>query len=311
MQTITRRPRGRPKAELVVSVEQRVALERWARRPKTAQALALRARIVLGCAAGLSNGAVAAELGVHPATVGKWRRRFVERAARTGCSTSRGRGRRARSPTRTVEGVDRRTLESRRRTRRTGRRARWPPRRAVADARSAGSGAPSALQPHRLETFKLSTDPLFVEKVRDVVGLYLDPPERAMVLCVDEKSQIQALDRTQPLLPMLPGTPARRSPRLRAPRHDHAVRRARHRHRQVIGSSCIARHRAASSASSSTRSTQTVPADARRPPRPRQLRHPQDARDPSAGCFATPASSSTSSPRAAPGSTSSSAGSPS
>ena len=170
---------------MVVSGEQRAALERWARRPKTAQALASRARIVLRCAAGLSNGAVASELGVHAATVGKWRRRFV------------------------ADGLDGLLDEPR----------PGAPRR-ISDELAARVGVSPAtvgriwqafgLKPHLLETFKISTDPLFVEKVRDVVGLYLDPPERALVLCVDEKSQIQALDRSRPTLPILPGTPARR-----------------------------------------------------------------------------------------------------
>lgn len=91
------------------------------------------------------------------------------------------------------------------------------------------------LQPHRQETFKLSTDPMFVEKVRDIVGLYLDPPHMAMVLCVDEKSQIHALDRTKPMLPLAPGIPRATNPRLQASRHYHAVRRAGHRHGQGIG----------------------------------------------------------------------------
>src|SRR6266566_3877457 len=208
MQTIARRPRGRPKVELLFSGEQRVALERWARRPKTAQALALRARIVLRCAEGLSNGAVAVEFGVHAATVGKWRRRFVAEGL-DGLLDEPRPGAPRRISDEQVEEVIRRTLEE------TPQAATHWSTRSMAAATGLSQSAVSriwrafALQPHRLETFNLSSDPLFVEKVRDVVGLYLDPPERALVLCVDEKSQIQALDRSQPMLPILPGTPAR------------------------------------------------------------------------------------------------------
>ena len=209
MQTVTRRPRGRPKAELVVSGEQRAALERWARRPKTAQALASRARIVLRCAAGLSNGAVASELGVHAATVGKWRRRFVADGL-DGLLDEPRPGAPRRISDEQVELVLRKTLEQQ-----PADATHWSTR-SMAAATGLSQSAVSriwrafALQPHRIETFMLSADPLFVEKVRDVVGLYLDPPERALVLCVDEKSQIQALDRSRPTLPILPGTPARR-----------------------------------------------------------------------------------------------------
>jgi len=210
MQTIARRPRGRPKVELALSGEQRAALERWARRPKTAQALALRARIVLRCAEGLSNGAVAVEFGVHAATVGKWRRRFVAEGL-DGLLDEPRPGAPRRISDEQVEEVIRRTLEG------TPQMATHWSTRSMAAATGLSQSAVSriwrafALQPHRLETFNLSSDPLFVEKVRDVVALYLDPPERALVLCVDEKSQIQALDRSRPTLPILPGTPARRA----------------------------------------------------------------------------------------------------
>jgi transposase len=209
MQTIARRPRGRPKAELVLSGEQRAALERWARRPKTAQALALRARIVLRCAQGLRNEAVAGELGVHAATVGKWRRRFVAEGL-DGLLDEPRPGAPRRISDEQVEEVIRRTLEE------TPQAATHWSTRSMAAATGLSQSAVSriwrafALQPHRIETFNLSADPLFVETVRDVVGLYLDPPERALVLCVDEKSQIQALDRSRPTLPILPGSPARR-----------------------------------------------------------------------------------------------------
>ena len=203
-------PRGRPKEPLVVSDEQRSELERLARRQKTAQALALRARIVLACAQGGTNQAVAAQLGVVGATVGKWRRRFIQQGVdglldepRPGAPRTIGDD--------DVERVLTMTLES------TPRDATQWSTRSMAKATGLTQTAVSriwrafALQPHRTETFKLSTDPLFIEKVRDIVGLYVAPPQRAAVLCVDEKSQIQALDRTQPLLPLRPGQVARRT----------------------------------------------------------------------------------------------------
>ena len=201
---------GRPVGKIEMSAEVAGILEGYTQRRKTAQALALRARIVLGCAAGLSNKAVAARKRVTPQTVGKWRRRFVERGLdglldepRPGVPRKIGDGK--------VESVIVQTLESR-----PLGATHWSTR---SMARHSGISTSSVgriwrafgLQPHRLETFKLSTDPLFVAKVRDVVGLYLNPPDHALVLCVDEKSQIQALDRTQPLLPMRPGQAERRS----------------------------------------------------------------------------------------------------
>jgi transposase/AraC-like DNA-binding protein len=202
--------RGRPKRPLVVSAEQRAQLERWARRPTTAQALALRSRVVLACAGGLDNRRVAAKLGVHEATVGKWRRRFLERGPEGLLDEPRPGAPRTVTDEK-VEEIVRATLEEQ-----PADATHWSSR---SMARRAGVSQSTvsriwrafALQPHRIETFKISTDPLFIEKVRDVVGLYLDPPERALVLCVDEKSQIQALNRSQPVLPILPGTPARRS----------------------------------------------------------------------------------------------------
>ena len=170
----------------------------------------MRARIVLRCAQGLSNEAVAVELGVHAATVGKWRRRFVAEGL-DGLLDEPRPGAPRRISDEQVEEVIRRTLEE------TPQTATHWSTRSMAAATGLSQSAVSriwrafALQPHRIETFNLSADPLFVEKVRDVVGLYLDPPERALVLCVDEKSQIQALDRSRPTLPILPGTPARRA----------------------------------------------------------------------------------------------------
>jgi len=203
-------PRGRPKAPLIVTVEQHAALERLTRRRKTSQALAQRARIVLACAEGATNQEVASRLGVTGATVGKWRRRFVERGVDGVLDEPRP------GAPRTIldEDVERlvtMTLESMPRD-----ATQWSTRsmaRATGMSQTAVSRIWRAfgLQPHRTETFKLSTDPLFIEKVRDIVGLYLSPPERAVVLCVDEKTQIQALERTQPLLPLRPGQVERRT----------------------------------------------------------------------------------------------------
>ena len=201
---------GRPKAQLTVAPGERERLVQWARRPKTAQALALRSRIVLACAEGRDNTEVAEELGVTRQMVGKWRRRFVERRL-DGLLDEPRPGAPRRIQDRDVERVLRRTLES------TPRDAtHWSVRTL---AKETGMSRTTihriwrtfSLQPHRSETFKLSRDPLFVEKVRDIVGLYLSPPDKALVLCVDEKSQIKALDRTQPLLPMAIGQPERRT----------------------------------------------------------------------------------------------------
>ncbi len=204
--------RGRPKAPLVLSDDERAALERLTNRRKTAQAMALRARIVLACAEGdqPSNQEVAAQLGVNQATVGKWRRRFV--ADRLDGLADEDRPGAPRTITDDmVEQVVVKTLEE------TPPGATHWSTRSMATA--TGMSATTVrrvwrafeLKPHRAESFKLSTDPLFIEKLRDVVGLYLDPPERAVVMCVDEKSQIQALNRSQPILPILPGVPERRS----------------------------------------------------------------------------------------------------
>jgi len=202
--------RGRPLALLTLEERDRETLNRWTRRPKTAQALAQRARIVLAAADGRSNEAIATELSITPHTVGKWRRRYLSGGPdglldepRPGAPRTIGDDR--------VEAVILKTLEDK-----PLNATHWSTR---SMARRMGLSQSSisriwrafGLQPQRAESFKLSTDPLFVEKVRDVVGLYLEPPERAVVLCVDEKSQIQALARFQPILPMLTGTPERRS----------------------------------------------------------------------------------------------------
>jgi transposase len=201
----------RPKAELILSGDERQTLQTWANRPKSTQRLATRARIVLACGDGLDNKAVAAKLGVCSATVGTWRRRFVERRLE-GLADEPRPGAPRKLTDADVERVVTATLESRPKA-----ATHWSTR-GLAEATGLSQSAVSriwrafGLKPHRAETFKLSTDPFFVEKVRDIVGLYMNPPERAIVLCVGEKSQVQALDRTQPLLPMTPG---------QAERHTH------------------------------------------------------------------------------------------
>jgi len=205
---------GRPKVEVILSNDEREQLERWSRRPKTAQALAQRARIVLACAAGDSNDDVARRLKITAQTVGKWRRRFVAERLEGLLDEPRvGAPRKILDSD--VERVLTLTLESKPKD-----STHWSTR-SMAVASGLTQTAVSrvwrafALQPHRTETFKLSKDPQFIEKVRDIVGLYMNPPTRALVLCVDEKSQIQALDRTQPIFPMRPGQAERRT-------HDYA-----------------------------------------------------------------------------------------
>jgi len=200
--------RGRPKAELVLTGEERETLERWARRPTSAQALAQRCRIVLACAEGRTNQAVAAAEGVNQVTVGKWRARFVKRRL-DGLHDEPRPGAPRTILDADVERVLARTLEEAPRD-----ATHWSTRSLAAQTGMSQSAVSRiwrafGLRPHQLESFKLSTDPQFIEKVRDIVGLYLNPPEAAVVLCVDEKTQVQALDRTAPILPLLPGTPAR------------------------------------------------------------------------------------------------------
>lgn len=203
--------RGRvPAVSIVLSEGERAELEGLSRRRRTAQGLARRAQIVLAAAEGLENKQIAARVGSDPGTVGKWRRRFAERRL-DGLYDEPRPGAPRRIGDDAIAETVRKTLEE------------TPPDATHWSLRSmacATGYAPSTihriwqafgLQPHRSETFKLSSDPFFVDKVRDIVGLYLAPPDRALVLCVDEKSQIQALDRTQPLLPMRPGQAERRS----------------------------------------------------------------------------------------------------
>ena len=201
---------GRPKAPLVLTEAERKELVALTLRRKTAQALALRARIVLACAQGEDSRVVAARQRVSEQTVCKWRGRFVAQRVEGLLDAPRSGAPRSIDDAR-VDAVIVRTLESV-----PSGATHWSTR-TMAHAMGMSQTAISriwrafGLQPHRQETFKLSTDPMFVDKVRDIVGLYLDAPRRAMVLCVDEKSQIQALDRTQPMLPLAPGMPERRT----------------------------------------------------------------------------------------------------
>lgn len=207
-------------APLDLTAQEQAELQRWVRRRKSAQDLALRARIVLACARTDTDGTpasqseVARELGVHAETVRKWRTRFA-RAGLDGLVDEPRPGRPRTVTDARVEEVVRTTLEE------TPPGATHWSSRAMAERTGLSQSTVwriwrvFGLQPHRQESFKLSTDPFFIDKVHDVVGLYLDPPERALVLCVDEKSQIQALDRSQPVLPMMPGVPERAT-------HDYA-----------------------------------------------------------------------------------------
>ena len=196
------------RAEVSVSDQEREALERWARRPKSAQALALRCRIVLAAADGEQSKDIAAREGCTKSTVGKWRGRFARRGLdglhdepRPGKPRSIGDGE--------IERVIVKTLEES-----PPNATHWSTR-SMAAATGLSQTAISriwrafGLKPHQTEAFKLSPDPQFIDKVRDIVGLYLNPPDAAVVLCVDEKSQIQAVDRSAPVLPLMPGVPER------------------------------------------------------------------------------------------------------
>jgi transposase len=206
--------RGRPKAELVLTDEERETLTRWARRAKSSQRLAIRSRVVLECATGATNRQVALRLQVSRPTVGKWRSRFV--AERLDGLIDEPRPGAPRPITdEKVEQVLTDTLEKTPNDATHWSRSSMAKRSGLSPTTVGRIWKAFRLQPHRSETFKLSTDPQFIEKTRDVVGLYLDPPESAMVLCVDEKSQVQALDRSQPVLPMMPGMPEKRT-------HDYA-----------------------------------------------------------------------------------------
>jgi transposase len=201
---------GRPKALLVLSDEEREQLGRWARRRKSSQALALRSRIVLGCGEGFSNKEVAEREGCAAVTVGKWRSRFLE-ARLDGLVDDPRPGRPPTVTAEQVEDVVVATLESTPANATHWSRSKMAKRSGLSDSTIGRIWKAFELKPHRADGFKLSNDPLFVDKVYDVIGLYLNPPEGAVVYCVDEKSQIQALARSQPAFPMMPGMPEKRT----------------------------------------------------------------------------------------------------
>jgi transposase len=202
--------RGRPREPLTVTDEERETLTRWSRRPKSPHSIAQRARIVLLAAEGLTNNAVAERVGVNQATVVKWRKRFLGRRL-DGLVDEPRPGAPRRISDADVEAVIVATLEDK-----PTDATHWSTRDL---AKKVGMSPSSVgriwqafgLKPWQTDTFKLSEDPQFVDKVRDVVGLYMNPPEHAVVMCVDEKTSIQALDRTQPSLPMRPGQVERRT----------------------------------------------------------------------------------------------------
>jgi len=201
---------GRPKAALTVTELEQRELESLAHRARSAPAVARRARVVLACAAGGDNRTVARRLRLAPATVGKWRQRFIARRVAGLLDEPRPGAPRTISDQQ-IEDIVVRTLE------RTPRGATHWSTREMARATGLSAMAISriwrafSLQPHRTQAFKLSPDPLLIDKVRDIVGLYLHPPAHAVVFCVDVKPQIQALDRTAPLPPLQPGQPERRT----------------------------------------------------------------------------------------------------
>jgi len=201
---------GRPKKSLEIAGDEREKLRTISLRPKSAQAMAMRARIVLFCGQGMSNAEVARRLHITGATVGKWRERFRQFRLEGLLDEPRVGAPRKISDQK-IEEVVTKTLESM-----PAHSTHWSTRLMAAETGLSQNAIVRiwrafGLQPHRVEHFKFSKDPQFVEKVRDIVGLYLNPPDRAIVLCVDEKSQVQALNRTEPILPLAPGVPARQS----------------------------------------------------------------------------------------------------
>lgn len=201
---------GRPRKPLTLTDDERRTLEQWARRPTTAQRLSLRSRVVLACADGLPNRTVAAQVHVSKNSVGKWRERFRVRRLEGLVDEPRPGAPRTVTDDMVVDLITR-TLEGP-----PAHATQWSTR-SMAETVEFSKATVSriwqtfGLQTHRVDTFKLSADPQFIEKVRDIVGLYLNPPDHALVLCLDEKSQVQALDRTRPLLPMRPGLPAQQT----------------------------------------------------------------------------------------------------
>jgi len=198
------------RAEIVLREEEREVLERWARRPNSSQALALRCRIVLAAAEGEQSREIAARLGCNKGTVGKWRGRFARRGL-DGLHDEPRPGKPRQIGDDEIERVIVKTLEQQ-----PPDATHWSTRsmaRATGMSQTAISRIWRAfgLKPHQTEAFKLSPDPQFIDKVRDIVGLYLNPPDAAVVMCVDEKAQIQALDRSAPVLPLMPGVPERRT----------------------------------------------------------------------------------------------------
>jgi transposase len=253
------RRRGPKLPELALTDDERATLQHWARRAKSSQALAERCRIVLACAEGASNMEVATRLGVSRPTVTKWRARFVARRLEGLVDEPRP-GAPRRLTDEQVERVIVTTLEQ------TPADATHWSTRSLARTLGMNQTAVSriwrafGLKPHLTEAFKLSTDPQFIDKVRDVVGLYLNPPEAALVLCVDEKTQVQAVDRTAPVLPLLPGTPQRRT-------HDYTRHGTTNLYAALdvasgkVISQMTARHRAVELKRFLARIDQTVPAD--------------------------------------------------
>ncbi|GAA1862690.1 IS630 family transposase [Brevibacterium marinum] len=201
---------GRPKAELILTSDERDQLQRWVRRRKSSQALALRSRIVLAAGDGLTNKDIGELIGCSQPTVRKWRGRFIE-SRLDGLYDEPRPGRPATITTDEVEDVIVATLEETPANATHWSRTKMAERSGLSRTTIGRIWQAFGLQPHREEGFKFSNDPLFVEKVYDIVGLYLEPPESAVVLSVDEKSQVQALSRSQPAFPMMPGMPEKRT----------------------------------------------------------------------------------------------------